>query len=1104
MSTNEPRELNELKKIKSELGKVLTPDNSAQYRKTVQELELLQSKVLSKSIFVKARDSIVNHFTQLQERVKGHTVSSRQMSYLLSLPSPFRFTSMKETNYTLEGTFKLEGYDTYQIFDEMNVSYEIPFCSVGKFHKVLNDIILPQQWLVDQETEDIIFYIRTNVSKGLFSITQSNTIDPSIYTKVFLSPEKVELLSVEGKETYMSPFRVTIEAAYSVELDDVLQKFLSSFTSPPLNLSVRKLFGKGEYVMAGFTFSEEVFQDYVFNDPLVREFVSIDEKFVIYKERGGIKFKLGGGLNGSLKYKIIEKNTDIEAKMFPGEIKVNDTVYRISIEREARSGIISLRDVLERKQYFDKCLLYIFNTYVSRFFAWYCPHISNITDLFYVKEVERKQKIHHMDPKTRLQQLNPLLFRVGYTSGGGCDIGKLPYVISEEEAEKTIHKLKFPKDSDVTEERPQFWYTCPMGNYPYPSLNINRVKIRKNKKDEEAYHKLYPFIPCCAEQKGYEGTLVYNYEEDPNNTLDNPIIPGQKDTSRSKTILQEKTPIGTRRLAYLPKAIQDLLAITLESTLLGEQKFVRLGVPVSKNGNSLLTACCMALVFQQRLRDEELVQALQTKEQEYTKKLIDILPKQLHTQCKKSAEEMIHILQSEQFMNPRDWIQILQVVFDMNIVVFYYDTEDQPEGIQMYPIEYERFFLHRQHTLFPHSKTLFLYNTPSKRAYEQRHTELVVLVSDSGPKVLQTSFLANPNGPISVQQSITNTRISPPIPISKYYRPVYQLPDAYGKIRELHFELQSRLPAFRSSDPYYIRILCSPIAPLPLSTIQLKKSFQQDPLLILELFKLLQFTVYSLSDPDKSNYIGIVGVSQHIEYYGLFDKPVSIETSKQTTPSTKKWISALQDLDLYNLKQHKGYPFPIHNIKSQDTFFQKYSQFTREANCLLNYTYYLFSYLYHEEYDLIGYLDNFIKEHTDIRTENHIYRVDTRSFQMENSFIQNGKLILTSKPLLDRILYNLKLQIEYNEFVLRKFHLRKYIPSYYNNAKDFTSRDEYTIYYTIIEYNKSREKQKLIYRVYSSAVPQKAFYFQHAGLFEGQLCIATILLDDEPKEKCIL
>lgn len=119
---------------------------------------------------------------------------------------------------------------------------------------------------------------------------------------------------------------------------------------------------------------------------------------------------------------------------------------------------------------------------------------------------------------------------------------------------------------------------------------------------------------------------------------------------------------------------------------------------------------------------------------------------------------------------------------------------------------------------------------------------------------------------------------------------------------------------------------------------------------------------------------------------------------------------------------------------------------------------------------------------------------------MENSFIQNGKLILTSKPLLDRILYNLKLQIEYNEFVLRKFHLRKYIPNYYNNAKDFTSRDEYTIYYTIIEYNKSREKQKLIYRVYSSAVPQKAFYFQHSGLFEGQLCIATILLDDEQKK----
>jgi hypothetical protein len=246
------------------------------------------------------------------------------------------------------------------------------------------------------------------------------------------------------------------------------------------------------------------------------------------------------------------------------------------------------------------------------------------------------------------------------------------------------------------------------------------------------------------------------------------------------------------------------------------------------------------------------------------------------------------------------------------------------------------------------------------------------------------------------------------------------------------------------------------------------------------------------------------------EYYGLFNNPISIEpnASKVPTPPPaldgkvlKKWILTLQDIEPYDMKKHgnRGYPFPLHDIKSQDTFFQKYSQFTREANCLLNYAYYLFSYLYYEESDLLSYLDNFIQEHTEIRDQGHTYRVDTRSFQMENSFIQNGRLILTSKTLLDRILYNLKLQIEYNEIVLRKFHLQKFIPNYYNNAKDFTSRDEFTIYFTIQEYNKSREKQKLIYHVYSSAVPQKAFYFQHSGVFEGQLCIATLLQDDEQK-----
>jgi hypothetical protein len=280
----------------------------------------------------------------------------------------------------------------------------------------------------------------------------------------------------------------------------------------------------------------------------------------------------------------------------------------------------------------------------------------------------------------------------------------------------------------------------------------------------------------------------------------------------------------------------------------------------------------------------------------------------------------------------------------MNIVVFYYDTEEQQEGTKMYPIEYERFFLLRQPTLFPYSKTLFLYNTPSKRAYEHRHTELVVLASSSGPKVLQTSFLANPNGPLSVQQSITYTKLSPPLITSKYCKPVYQLPDAYGKIRELHFELHSRLPAYRSTEPHYLRILCSPIAPLPLSVIHQPKSFHQDPLLLLELFKLLELTPYTLSDPSNTTYIGLVGISGgSTEYYGLFNNPISIEqnASKVHTPPPaldgkvlKKWILTLQDIEPYDMKKHgnRGYPFPLHDIKSQDTFFQKYSQFTREAN----------------------------------------------------------------------------------------------------------------------------------------------------------------------------
>ncbi len=1080
-------------KIKLQRTDPKTPDLSKQLNDVNRRIELLIPQILTKEMFSTIRQKIVLLYQQLQSRVERHTVSSRQMSYLLSLPDTFRVTSMKETNYTLEGSFQLEGYDTFQIFDEMNVSFEIPFCSLGKFHKVLNDIVLPKEWLKDQDTEDLTFYIQTNVSKGLFSISRSNQIDPTIYTKVFLSLDKSELTTVNGKETYLSTFIVTIEAAYSVELDQVLQKFLASFQSPPLNLSVRKLFGKGEYVLAGFIFSEEIFQDYLFNDPLVREFATIDDKFTIYKERGGIKFKLGDQLNGSLHYKVIEKNTDPEAKMFPGEINVGDTVYRVSIVREARSGNISIKKVLEQKQYFDKCLLYIFNTNQSRFFSWYCHHISNISDFVHIKEVKRKQKTYYKDTKTLLREINPLLFQVGYTSPGGCDVNKLPIAITEEEANKTNFKIKFPKDTDVTDERPQFWYTCPAGNYPFPSLKINQVKIKKNKKDEEAYHKLYPFIPCCSEQSAFSGSLVDNYYNNDNNTLDSPILPDQKDTRTNKTILQEKTPIDTRRYAKLPKPVQDLLAIQLESTLLGEHQWIRIGVPLSKLGNSLLTACAMALVFQPRLRDDELRQALLLKEEELTKKLIEILPRNIHSQCGKSSQEMIFILQTQQFMNPRDWIEILQLVLEMNVVVFYFDPEEKTEKAQMYPIQYERFFLLRQPSLFPYSKTIYLYNTPSKRAYEHRHTELIVLASISDSKlskVLQTTFSFQPKGPLSIQQAITNTRSSSPLLPTKWLKVVYQFPDAYGKIRELLFEFHYKGPLLTSSstsNPFYARVFCSPLAPLPLLSIIPPQTvtLTQDPFLLLELLKQLKLDIYTLSDFQNQSFIGFVGVQSSVKYYALFHS----QLLKTDLSTKKKLASLLTELPPYPIQQ-EGYSFPLHDITSQNTFFQKYSQYNREANCLLNYTYYLFSHLYHNKAeDLAAFLTDFETNHIKL-LPNHQYIVDTRSFQLNNSFVKDNHLLLRSESLKERIMYNLKLQIEYNEHVLRSYHAQKYIQNYYNNAKDFTSQNEYTIYFTIQEYIKSREKEKMIYQVYSSPVALYAYYFQHPAVFEGQLCIS--------------
>jgi hypothetical protein len=1076
--------LNEIIREKVRLSQELTVQNLAIIRKLSEEERIIREKLLTKTLFNSIRDQISSEFKNNELSISRHNTSVGHMNYLLSLKENFSRTNLKDTEYTLEGTFSMEGYDTYELFNQLQVSYDIPFCSAGKFHKVLNGVVLPKNWVSDNDKENIIFYMRMERTNDmLFSVMSSSEIKSELYTRVFINAidNYKTIIKKDGKDSdaYVTKFKVVIDASYSVNEDELLKKFLSSFQIPPMDLKIKKLFGKGEYVIAGISFSENVFHDYAFNDPLVREFITINERSRIYKQREGYKFFMGDELKCSIKSKIIEKSSDPEIKMFPlGRVTTGDTVYHVKIKRVKD---ISIKDVLEKKRYLDSCIQYILNTYTSRFLAWYCPHVSNIGDYTYSKYVLPKKTVKSME---LTHSINPRLFVSGYSRK--CN---MPIPISEEESIRIKNKMLFPKTEDVTDERPQFWYKCPGEIHKYPSLTLNNI-ILKNKKETEAYHQLYPFIPCCLEQsKDIPGTLYYSYLHDPMNTLDTPIFVGEKAISRSKTILDKKTAVRAAQLAHLPRSIRDILTISNEDALLGNKEFVRFGVPSSKNGRSFITACCMGIYFEEIIKSNDILKKIEQKELELVEKLIKVSPTNINSQSCMTIEEGIDILRTNQFINPRDWIDIMEYVIEANIVVFYYDKEDNKEIGKLIPQSYERFILRSRNTLKPYKRTLLLYNSPDNLSYLSRHTELIILRT-LNKKITQTLFNRDDASCIDIYNNIIN--ILP----SEYLIPnaVKQEADAYGKIRSIYFKVFShkndvrklKLMHYNNTETYsYAYLRCTPIAPLSLKEVEYptKQQVINNKENILSVMNSLGAKIYRLIHDNK--IIGLIGIvvpenrSLDIEWYGELDEPLE-ETELNMYP-------------VYDISCN-GYPIPIKNNKDDETFFKLYSSYTRQSNCLLSYMYYLFSTLYYSNHDMNLIIDDFIRDYILI-DKNHEYMTNDRLLNIENNnFIKDSKLIVTNELIKDRLIYNLKLQIEYNDSFVREYRLRKYIPNFYNNSKDFTSNEHFTIYYTALEYMKSREKEKTKYKIYDD-IPYDiySFYIQNEQIFDNDLTVATLM-----------
>jgi hypothetical protein len=773
------------------------------------------------------------------------------------LKTSIKSTTIHETNFTINGSFILESIDIFEYFNMLNCNHTIPFANLHHFYKCLNGIKVPMEWCkTEEESENSLRFYINNLD--------IDTLKDENYSLTIIK----QISSEKGINT----FEYEIYGTINIDMDVLLKKFISVLPYKPQSLTVKKEFGKGLYCIQNLPFFEELFFDYCSNEKCVSEMISIDEKYKIHKIRGGLKFSIhlnrldnSNVLKCIMKQKLIEKNTDIEVKLFPQFVKVGSNITVLQISGSINNHLL---------QYYKTMLLQFFTyiqlTYYHKYVKYYCNKVQNIIPL--ITPPISKPIIKDL----QLKDIAPDLFLSGYVRS--CSYP--PSIISDEEKENAIKKgfdvMTYPALNNSNNLN-SFHYICDKDKKKiYPGLRINDMDNSE----------IYPAVPCCYQDiQNTEGTIRYKYEHN---------IPLISETSGAGTFITTRKILKATQEGALPSAIKNLLTMTDDSSLLGESIFIRIAVP--RSNWSIIDA--LKLATNSKLSTDQIIE----KCKEYVRM-------NLLSQSNLSIQEALNIINSKSYMSIQDWCNIFEIIFNVNIIIFLGDKDDT-EG-QISHQNYKRYLILNPSVHYNNAVLIFNTYGGEFDKTEYPHNEVIVKrsVSSSGKKKDYISLFPTNSETFSAIQMITKNlinyqSISNSLPISK------QSHDGYGKIREIVVD----------------NIICytSPISPSILikeqqKNILKKLKIKNNPKDILDFIK-----KYNIQNVQKilhnNTCIGIIG-----DYITSENNYFQIIIRSEVNDSNE--YNILKNFNEYNIQKY-GYPIPPSDIESFLKTYNHYNRLT--------------------------------------------------------------------------------------------------------------------------------------------------------------------------------
>lgn len=801
--------------------------------------------------------------------VKNNVMEKLEQIY--SINNPFTSSNIYETNFTMNGTFLLEYVDLYELFNLIQCTHIVPFANINHFYKSLNNIKVPLEWCKeeDEKIDTLRFYI--------------NQLDTET-----LNEENYSLCEIKqmNSEQGINTFQYIVYGTINIEMNSLITKFLHVLPVKPKEITVKKEFGKGIFIMNDSDFNEDVFYDFATNEMCVKQMIKIDEKYKIHKVRGGLKFViyLNGfqqtdGLKCILRKKNIEKSTDVEVKYFPQIAKVGKEVIVLQLIGNVNNHMLETY-----KKYLEQLFYYITKRYYINYVQYYCEKVENIVSLTesIPKEIIKKE--------FTLKEYVPDLFLSGYVRG--CSYP--PNIIIDDEKDKYISEgkqvMSFPKkDTGLS----VYNYVCDKDKKRiYPGLRVNDMEN----------NELYPYIPCCyQDNQDVKGSIRYSYEND---------IPIITDTTTIGAFITTRKLLKPGQDGALPPSIKNLLTMSDNEALLGDANFVR--TYIQKGNDSIIYALKEATNKLNKYTYEEIIE-----------KMYSYVYMNLLSQSNITIQEAVSILDTKSYIEVRNWGPILERIFNVKIAIFVCDKNDI-EGRLSYT-NYQRYYITNPFEEEKYKHMICILNTYGGEfdRIQVPHNELIV--KRYKEKKIQTqSYFDIKSETSKAIYTLWNkmVHIKPvynPLPIQKQYN------DGYGKIREIVVD----------NSLLYI----SPSSPSLLTTskhvsLQSKNVMNIDDILE-EKDAILLFNKYNITNIHKLLYNNEV-----VALVGYINSKEQLQIVVKIKYPSKKSI----EFPEYNIQKY-GYPIPPVNI----SFLKQYSFYYRLTNYITSYACYFYSILFNEK-----------------------------------------------------------------------------------------------------------------------------------------------------------